>query len=28
VVLVFIAWRVLRPSAGDPDAGGQIPMGV
>jgi ABC-type spermidine/putrescine transport system permease subunit II len=28
VVLVVIAWRVLRPSADDPDAGGLIPMGM
>ena len=28
VVLVVIAWRVLRPSADDPDPGGLIPMGM
>jgi spermidine/putrescine transport system permease protein len=28
VVLVVIAWRVLRPSADEPDAGGLIPMGI
>lgn len=28
VVLVVIAWRVLRPSAGEPDAGGLIPTVV
>jgi len=26
VLLVIVAWRVLRPSADDPDAGGLIPM--
>ncbi len=28
VLLVLVAWRILRPSADEPDAGGLIPMGV